>query len=203
MPYVEIVMLNVQFAQDEILLWTRLSKISSYLFRSGRDFLVLTFTGWHYWSRRPIMDESGVWTFSSIINYILYLSLNSKKVLRLTLSLYATTATKIKKLSGGSAQAFLVPKPSLKMILLSHVSVEGIRRKAWLVVVKFHDMTLWIWVKLPVEAKNPMNMYSLKNGERSRGCLVSILKHIFSVFKQYYTYFHTLFHSHVYKKKYK
>ena len=87
MPYVEIVMLNVQFAQDEILLWTRLSKISSYLFRSGRDFLVLTFTGWHYWSRRPIMDESGVWTFSSIINYILYLSLNSKKVLRLTLSL--------------------------------------------------------------------------------------------------------------------
>ena len=60
MPYVEIVMLNVQFAQDEILLWTRLSKISSYLFRSVRDFLVLTFTGRSQRSGRPIMDESEV-----------------------------------------------------------------------------------------------------------------------------------------------
>ena len=54
------IMLTVQFAQDEILLRTRLSQISSYLFRSGRDFLVLTFTSWRYWPGRPIMDESGV-----------------------------------------------------------------------------------------------------------------------------------------------
>ena len=30
--------------------------------------------------------------------------------------------------------------------------------------------------------------------------LVHVFKHIFLVFKQYYTYFHTLFHSHVYPK---
>ena len=33
-----------------------------------------------------------------------------------------------------------------------------------------------------------------------RSCLVEHLKHIFSVFKQHYTYFHTLFHPHVFKK---
>ena len=37
------------------------------MFRSGRVFLVLTFTGWRYGSGRPIMDEFGVRTFSSII----------------------------------------------------------------------------------------------------------------------------------------
>ena len=63
MPYVETVMLTVQFAQDEILLRMRLSQISSYLFRSGRNFLVLTFMGWRYWSGGPIMDEFGVGLF--------------------------------------------------------------------------------------------------------------------------------------------
>ena len=62
-------MLTVQFTQDEILLKTRLSKISSYLFRSGQVFLVLIFTGWRYGSEQPIMDEFGVGTFSSIISY--------------------------------------------------------------------------------------------------------------------------------------
>ena len=38
MPYVETVMLTVQFAQDEILLRTRLSLISSYLFCSWTRF---------------------------------------------------------------------------------------------------------------------------------------------------------------------
>ena len=32
------------------------------------------------------------------------------------------------------------------------------------------------------------------------GCLVHALKQQFSVFKQYYTYFHTLFHLHVFSK---
>ena len=38
------------------------------LFRSGRVFLVLTFTSWRYGSGRPIMDEFGVGTFSSLIS---------------------------------------------------------------------------------------------------------------------------------------
>ena len=59
------------------MLRTRLSQISSYLFRSGRDFLVLTFTGWRYWSGQPIMDESGVGLFliSSLCIYNLTLPL--------------------------------------------------------------------------------------------------------------------------------
>ena len=36
-----------------------------------------------------------------------------------------------------------------------------------------------------------------------RGCLVYQLKHMFSVFKQHYTHFHTLFHPYVYSKKLK
>ena len=32
------------------------------------------------------------------------------------------------------------------------------------------------------------------------GRLVHVFKHIFSVFKQHYTYFHALFHSHVFPK---
>ena len=73
MPCIWTVMLTVQFTQDEIMLRTRLSQISSYLFCSGRVFLVLflilTFTGWRYWSGRPIMDKSGVGLFlvSSIV----------------------------------------------------------------------------------------------------------------------------------------
>ncbi|KAL6286436.1 hypothetical protein ACE6H2_010826 [Prunus campanulata] len=55
------------------------------------------------------------------------------------------------------------------MMLLSHVSTEGVQRKAWLVELKFQERTLWIWVWLPVEAENPTNMYSLRKGERSRG----------------------------------
>ena len=63
MPYVKTVMLTVQFTQDKILLRTRLSQISSYLFCSGQVFLILTFTGWRYWSGRPIMNESGIGLF--------------------------------------------------------------------------------------------------------------------------------------------
>ena len=63
MPCVWTVMLTIQFTQDEIMPKTRLSQISSYLFRSGRVFLILTFTGWRYWSGRPIMDDSGVGLF--------------------------------------------------------------------------------------------------------------------------------------------
>ena len=78
MPYVETVMLTIQFAQDEILLRTRLSQISSYLFRSGRDFLVLTFTSWCYWSGRPIMDESGVGL--SLVSSVAPLSMGRPKI---------------------------------------------------------------------------------------------------------------------------
>ena len=34
-----------------------------------------------------------------------------------------------------------------------------------------------------------------------RGCLLHNFKHMFSVFKQHYTYFHTIFHLHVFPKK--
>ena len=33
-----------------------------------------------------------------------------------------------------------------------------------------------------------------------RVCLIHVFKHMFSVFKQYYTYFHTFFHPHVFSK---
>ena len=36
-----------------------------------------------------------------------------------------------------------------------------------------------------------------------RACLVHVFKHMFSVFKQHYTYFHTFFHPHVFPKKLK
>ena len=36
--------------------------------------------------------------------------------------------------------------------------------------------------------------------KNSRPHLVKHLKHMFSVFKQHYTHFHTLFHSHVFQK---
>ena len=36
-----------------------------------------------------------------------------------------------------------------------------------------------------------------------RGHLVHVFKHMFSVFKQHYTYFHTFFHPHVFPKKLK
>ena len=32
------------------------------------------------------------------------------------------------------------------------------------------------------------------------GCLVHVFKYMFSVFKQHYTHFHTLFHLHVFPK---
>ena len=63
MPYVWSVMLTTQLTQDEVMLRTRLSKISSFLFHSGRVFLVLTFTGWGCRSGRPIMDEYRVVIF--------------------------------------------------------------------------------------------------------------------------------------------
>ena len=34
-----------------------------------------------------------------------------------------------------------------------------------------------------------------------RACLVHVFKHMFLVFKQYYTYFHTLFYPYVFPKK--
>ena len=34
------------------------------------------------------------------------------------------------------------------------------------------------------------------------GCLISVSKQQFSVFKQHFTYFHTLFHSHVFPQKF-
>ena len=37
-------------------------------------------------------------------------------------------------------------------------------------------------------------------GGQLRACLVHVFKHMFSVFKQHYTYFHTLFHLHVFSK---
>ena len=60
MPCNRTIMLTVQFAQDEIMSRTRLSQILSYLFCSGRVFLVRTFTGRSQRSGRPIMDESEV-----------------------------------------------------------------------------------------------------------------------------------------------
>ena len=42
-----------------------------------------------------------------------------------------------------------------------------------------------------------------KGNLEARGCLVHYFKHIFSVFKQSYTHFHTLFHPHVFPKKLK
>ena len=68
MSYVWSVMFTAQLTQDEVRLKTRLSKISSFLFRSGRVFLVLTFTSWGRRLRRPIMDEYRVVIFSSIIS---------------------------------------------------------------------------------------------------------------------------------------
>ena len=59
MPYEQ----TVQLAQDEVLLRTRWSQILSYLFHSGWDFPVQTFSGWCHWSGRPIMDEFGVGLF--------------------------------------------------------------------------------------------------------------------------------------------
>ena len=38
---------------------------------------------------------------------------------------------------------------------------------------------------------------------RLRPCLVHNFEHMFLVFKQHYTYLHTLFHSHVFPKKLK
>ena len=35
-----------------------------------------------------------------------------------------------------------------------------------------------------------------------RGCLASVFKQQFLVFKQYFTYFHTLFHLHVFSQKF-
>ena len=35
-----------------------------------------------------------------------------------------------------------------------------------------------------------------------RVCLVSVFKQQFSVFKQYFTYFHTLFHPHIFPQKF-
>ena len=38
--------------------------------------------------------------------------------------------------------------------------------------------------------------------QRLRGCLVSVFKQQFSVFKQHFTYFHTLFHPHIFPQKF-
>ena len=39
--------------------------------------------------------------------------------------------------------------------------------------------------------------------KKFRGRLVHMFKHMFSVFKQQYTYFYTLFHPHIFPKKLK
>ena len=41
-----------------------------------------------------------------------------------------------------------------------------------------------------------------KKIKKLRGCLVSVFKQQFSVFKQHFTYFHTLFHPHVFLQKF-
>ena len=53
--------------------------------------------------------------------------------------------------------------------------------------------------------KHPMNSHykSRRHSKKSRPCLVHNFKHMFSVFKQHYMYFHMLFHSHVFPKKLK
>ena len=63
MPHFWTVMLTILLTQDEVMLRTRLSQISSFLFRSGRVFLVLTFMGWGCRSGWPIMDESEIAIF--------------------------------------------------------------------------------------------------------------------------------------------
>ena len=42
------------------------------------------------------------------------------------------------------------------------------------------------------------SLFQLVHLQKLRPCLVHPLKHIFSVFKQHYTYFHLLFHLHVF-----
>ena len=68
MPYVEIVMLTVQFAQDEIMIRTR-SFLNLVLPVSLRTrFPFPDFHGQTSLIRATIMDEYGVRFFSSIIN---------------------------------------------------------------------------------------------------------------------------------------
>ena len=42
-----------------------------------------------------------------------------------------------------------------------------------------------------------------KENEKSRARLVHVFKHMFSIFKQHYTYFHIHFYPHVFPKKQK
>ena len=48
------------------------------------------------------------------------------------------------------------------------------------------------------EEKKKLTEKEKEEEEERLGCLVDIFKQQFSVFKQYYTYFYTLFHSHVF-----
>ena len=112
MPYVKTVMLTVQFAQDEILLKTRLSQIPSYLFRSGRDFPVQTFTDWCHWSGRPIMDESGVGLFL----------VSSSNLTKLLVNTFTSSISEPvgDKLRSSDFKAWISPRESLSRITLQN-----------------------------------------------------------------------------------
>ena len=45
---------------------------------------------------------------------------------------------------------------------------------------------------------NTFSFISINKVLIQRGCLVCVFKQLFSVFKQYFTYFYTLFHPHVF-----
>ena len=69
MPYVETVMLTVQFAQDEIMIRTRSFLILVLPISLRTRFPCPDFHGQTSLIRMTIMDEYGVGFFSSIINY--------------------------------------------------------------------------------------------------------------------------------------
>ena len=69
MPYVETVMLTVQFAQDEIMIRTRSFLILVLPILLRTRFPCPDFHGQTSLIRTTIMDEYGVGFFSSIINY--------------------------------------------------------------------------------------------------------------------------------------
>ena len=90
---------------------------------------------------------------------------------------------------------FLFPFFGLVIIDLLFKNVKE-ARQGWLFYFWEKRRVAWLSSKPNTNVSLPV----LQRIGKLSACLVHVFKHMFSVFKQYYTYFRTLFHPHVFPK---
>ena len=95
--------------------------------------------------------------------------------------------------------------------ILLNIGMEFPRKCHWFlltchhIVISIYTYIFSFWLigfynPKPLQYVKEVRRYQHIRYKEVMPCLVEYLKHMFSVFKQHYTLFHTLFHPHVFQK---